>query len=673
MDKVYLKVDYREKDDVKALGAQFDWQSKKWYVLPQEDLSRFNRWLDDKNNAIAQQVSNTEETNKSHYTIRQLKTAIQQLIQQNFSSPIWIVGEIIKIQPKHGHLYLELQDDECQDCDQKRYTLRVNIWKNRVAEIQEKLQSVTSQVLAVSQRVRLKITLDFHTQYDLSGSVSDIDPELTLGQIALAQKKIKEKLIKAGLFYKNKHLEKPVDFCRVVVIHPDNASGFHDFKHMGDKLEDVCEFHYIAARFEGQSVERDMSLAFEKALALHLTSPIDALIIIRGGGARQGLLALITESIIQSIVCFPAPVIVGVGHTEDKLLIDEAANLSCGTPSKVIEYITRTILTSADKARRDFHQIEAYCQQRLILLGAQLQQNYRAIRHTTTQQTTLRQHHLTTYWSTLETASIQYMQRIESVLTSHWHLIKLNAPKKLRVISQQVINYSSHIRGQSAADFKRHNTHLVRYWDNIVLGAKTMLNLHQGKVVRAHHAIRVEAYKQQYRIGERLKTRFSTIELLIPSMQSLEKAMTIHWNIMKRAADRQYHHFTQQVSHCSQIIYGQGLSDIKHHDNNLVRYWDRVALEAKSLIASYYNNVSRYDHEVRVGALTQRDRIKEKLDARFATIELLSPMQTLKRGYCLSIGGTGVIKSLNKAKQSQSFILRFADGEGKVIFTEEKQ
>lgn len=48
----YLTATFHEKDEVKALGAQFDIARRAWYVEAGRDMSPFSRWL--KNNALRQ-------------------------------------------------------------------------------------------------------------------------------------------------------------------------------------------------------------------------------------------------------------------------------------------------------------------------------------------------------------------------------------------------------------------------------------------------------------------------------------------------------------------------------------------------------------------------------------------------------------------------------------------
>lgn len=45
MNKFYLNVPYKEKDDAKSLGAKFDFNMKKWYYTNANDKEKFKRWI----------------------------------------------------------------------------------------------------------------------------------------------------------------------------------------------------------------------------------------------------------------------------------------------------------------------------------------------------------------------------------------------------------------------------------------------------------------------------------------------------------------------------------------------------------------------------------------------------------------------------------------------------
>ena len=58
--KIYLNCHYHERNEVKALGAWYDWNKKKWYVRGTTDLGPFQKWL-----PLAGDISCTEGGRKS--------------------------------------------------------------------------------------------------------------------------------------------------------------------------------------------------------------------------------------------------------------------------------------------------------------------------------------------------------------------------------------------------------------------------------------------------------------------------------------------------------------------------------------------------------------------------------------------------------------------------------
>ena len=45
MERCYLNVSYAEKEEVKCLGAKWDWNQKRWYFTNEDDRDLFKKWL----------------------------------------------------------------------------------------------------------------------------------------------------------------------------------------------------------------------------------------------------------------------------------------------------------------------------------------------------------------------------------------------------------------------------------------------------------------------------------------------------------------------------------------------------------------------------------------------------------------------------------------------------
>ena len=108
------------------------------------------------------------------------------------------------------------------------------------------------------------------------------------------------------------------------MIAPREAAGLGDFRREIDPLEaaGVLRPLYLEATFQGRDAAPSLLRAAEEARALHEQEPLDALVVLRGGGAVTDLAWLNDLDFARALATFPAPVITGLGHalTADRVL-----------------------------------------------------------------------------------------------------------------------------------------------------------------------------------------------------------------------------------------------------------------------------------------------------------------------------------------------------------------
>jgi len=241
------------------------------------------------------------------------------------------------------------------------------------------------------------------------------------------------KLKKEGIYQQNHELAKPLEFCKVAVIAPPQAAGLGDFQSQADILSSLglCEFDYYSASFQGQNRVTEISKAFEMLNQKHLKQAYDAIVMIRGGGAKADLFQLNEYEIAKAICTAPLPVIIGIGHERDKTLLDEVANHACHTPSLAIAYITSTIIQNARDARQHW---QSFVQRPRKLLNSAQADNARLlafIREQSIKRLGVQREELNFQMQTVKNASQNQLAKATHQIKSLMEQVLLGDPKRV--------------------------------------------------------------------------------------------------------------------------------------------------------------------------------------------------------------------------------------------------
>lgn len=360
---ILLDVPFNEKEQAKSLGARWNPMEKKWYIPDdlESQADQFQKWLPVQQvtqSSLDMDATPANEQNKG-ITLSQLMYQVQGALRQSFPGAVWVKAEVANLNERRGHYYFELS--ETSDAGgQPIATCRAMIWQRQVDRILTRFEQETGSALQAGQNILLLAEVNFHEKFGFSLVIQDIDPSFTLGELEANLHKIRQQLVAEGLYDQNKQRPIPQDYFRLAVIAPPNAAGLGDFRADADVLQQtgLCEFKYFYSAFQGEQVEAEMLAAFEAFLALHHSQPFDALIIIRGGGAKLDLNPLNHYALAKQIATSPIAVLTGIGHERDNTLLDEVAAMRFDTPSKVIAAIRQTIFQGAQKAQQHWFVIE---------------------------------------------------------------------------------------------------------------------------------------------------------------------------------------------------------------------------------------------------------------------------------------------------------------------------
>lgn len=273
----------------------------------------------------------------------------------------WVMCEIISFNNTRGNYYFEIVDTS--DDAQRTKGITAILFKSKVFSLFGKFQSQTGVPLSNGMKIMIKLNTNFDPKFGISLYIDDINPSFTIGEMEAKSNNIRAAMVSQKIDKKNKSLIIPSHFTSIAVLSPSGAAGLGDFKVEADLLEkyNLCKFEYFTATFEGDSVQSTIVDAFKQ---IHQSGfeNYDCLVFIRGGGAKSSLQYLNEELILKCVCRTPIPIISGIGHEKDKVLIDEFVSLSLDTPSKVIEFITNANIKNITEALSTVESIEVYAE-----------------------------------------------------------------------------------------------------------------------------------------------------------------------------------------------------------------------------------------------------------------------------------------------------------------------
>lgn len=149
--------------------------------------------------------------------------------------------------------------------------------------------------------------------------------------------KLKEQLEQEGIFSLNKRAL-PLFPDRVGVITSEEGRVVHDIAMTMERRCAGVEIRVYNAKVQGEGAAQSLIKALNYA---NQENVCDILIIGRGGGSFEDLLAFSDEGVVRAVAHSKIPIISAVGHEPDVALSDFAADVRAATPTAAAELVTR--------------------------------------------------------------------------------------------------------------------------------------------------------------------------------------------------------------------------------------------------------------------------------------------------------------------------------------------
>ncbi len=280
-------------------------------------------------------------------SVSEINEAISDAISASFPEEVWVKGEIQRLNfHSSGHIYFNL-------CDSDRgsnSTIPVSLFKFSASKIKADLR----EVLAEDREVRLKVKPNFYAPYGkMSLVVSDVDTDFTLGQIAIARRKLLEKLEREGILRSNAVHEINELPMNLVLITALDSAAYHDVTDQLKASGFGFQIKVINALMQGSGSVESVS----KALEIANTIDTDVILLCRGGGAKSDLVSFDSETIARAICGSKAAVITGLGHQIDVSVADIVAHSSFKTPTACAQFLIDRVAGSIEEVEQLSQQI----------------------------------------------------------------------------------------------------------------------------------------------------------------------------------------------------------------------------------------------------------------------------------------------------------------------------
>lgn len=160
------------------------------------------------------------------------------------------------------------------------------------------------------------------------------------GALKRAFELLKAKLEAEGLFAVERKRHLPRFPQHLALITSRDAAAYSDFLKVLQARTGGLTISFIHSQVQGEDAPRQLLTAL--AFANTRLKDIDAIVMVRGGGSLEDLMAFNDEAVVRAAAASRVPIIVGVGHERDITLAELAADVRASTPSNAAEILVRS-------------------------------------------------------------------------------------------------------------------------------------------------------------------------------------------------------------------------------------------------------------------------------------------------------------------------------------------
>ncbi|MGH1456181.1 MAG: exodeoxyribonuclease VII large subunit [Alphaproteobacteria bacterium] len=260
------------------------------------------------------------QSNIPEFSVSDLAFSLKRTLEDTYGR-VRVRGELSRVSiPKSGHLYTGLKDDKS--------VLDAVCWKGVLSKLSIKPEEGL-EVICIGKIT----TYPMSSKYQLVIESMELAGE---GALLKMLEERKKKLAAEGLFAAER--KKPLPFLpqKIGVVTSPTGAVIRDILH---RLNDRFPRHVMVwpVKVQGEGADNEITDAINGFNALPPEQRPDIIIVARGGGSLEDLMAFNAENVVRATANSIIPIISAVGHETDTTLIDYASDLRAPTPTGAAE------------------------------------------------------------------------------------------------------------------------------------------------------------------------------------------------------------------------------------------------------------------------------------------------------------------------------------------------
>lgn len=367
--------------------------------------------------------------------------------------------------PKAGHCFPDLVERK----DGKiKAQMRAIIWSVTFQKVNKSFMQIAKTPLEDGMNILFRAKVTYHQTYGFSLQILHIDPEFTLGELAVEKEKCLQQLREDGIYTANKKLPTPLLIKRLAIISYNTSKGYLDFLSIINQYKHLYTMSYqlFPSLLQGDKAEKQ--LVEQLQLIEKRKKAFDAICIIRGGGGEVGMNCYNSYLVASAVAKASLPVYTGIGHATNQTVCEMIAHKNCITPTdfayEVIEKFKAYALR-VDMAQRMLTEtppkVVAHHKNTLLKLTNSIHKKTNSLVRFHHQKLQLLNHQLHREAPKVLVAKrfkllqiIQGIQHKPAFITQSAHKKLLYQQELLRILSRQIIAKNSGLLSQFSQQIK---------------------------------------------------------------------------------------------------------------------------------------------------------------------------------------------------------------------------